>query len=1522
MCTSLKSCFFVFKTDLLALFFTCLSVMTVFARPVTSNEAARATVNWLGRNHSPLNVSFASSAVREVRMVNDESGTCLFHVVRLEGGGTVVTSAESGIVPVIAFTESNDVWDSPENPLWRILKADISRRNAIVDSIRKATVTRQTTRLLALSDNGVQDEIARSEAAWSALLSDNSTPLKKYSAVREVASAKLSAKSTGSQTYIIDDVLVPPLIKTSWGQSTVSDFTDGVDYCYNYYTPYHYVCGCVATSMSQVMRYHRFPTGAVPYCVYTCYYGNENIRVGIGGYSYDWENMPLDPALEHSLTENQCKAIGRLCFDAGLAAGVHYEHGGSGCDHRSARDALIDMFGYASARITDHYTGSHEPYGHFEDQLQHAICANLDAGFPVIIGIKTDDNDQHSVIGDGYGYKNGVRYVHLNMGWCGKDDAWYNLPDVDAISNGYYFDYIFDIVHNIFPTQTGKLITGRIYDTSFLPVSGATVTASGNGESVSGQTNTNGIYSLFVVGDKNYSVQATAGTSTSSTLSVSDFHNAGCSSGNELLLTMPIPEIPSGVTVSAGTSTSKVFIAWNEVPWARAYSIWRLEQPSGEARFLSSEITETSFVDTAVSPGVTYQYCVAAWNSSGSSGYSSWQSGYSALSAPNLISAVGTSAGVRLSWNEVAGALFYKVYRATSLDGQKTPVGSWLNTTSVIDVLGEVETTYYYFVCAAVDSYGLHASDYSNCKSGSRRVAVPDPVCASDGSSTENVTISWNSSPGATSYVVYRDTVSPPITVLANGITSTRFTDTTAVPGILYYYSVKAFAGYNPGDSSAPDSGYRKLSAPIISSALCTTSKVSLECSCFAGARYVRFYRSATADGPQTELGPWQYIPVGSSMVSCSDTTGDAGVTYYYFARTAMDSSGLRSSDISEPLAATKNIPLEIALDNPSLYFITGGATSWCGRKIRTHDGNGAARSGVLNDDQLCWMETTLNNSEPVLLSFWWLVSSESENDFLSFSIDGNEVARISGTSSSWMKFTYALTGGYHKCLWTYSKNSSIAEGDDAGYVDEFSLVPIPDNGEIINGTVWYYEITGTDAVITGCSQEYGAMVIPSELCGCVVSAIADNAFTNKNNIMTVTIPDGVTSIGDSAFSGCSRLSSISIPSTVINIEENAFYGCDCLKAVFVDTGDADRIKVMLRNSEFDIADVYFGCEEGWTSGKNKRSLVYYDSSCNVVWDFDYDVADVNAGTIILRKNDIGGADKLDLRNLPGGYKVIDVDTVFDVQKIIVDTEDIYRIRGVFDNRGFDTAEIEFCCDPGWVVEVSNCDLSFVNEFGRKLWDFDFVINSSAPTNLVLTTKNIGTGDLDMRGLPDGYRVIDVDSVFSNDTSLTSVYLPDLESVQRDAFNGCTSLTDLHLPKAKGVGKFGIANCHSLTNVTIGELSMVEDFAFQNANDKLAVHVLAGGPPGSFGYQSFNTQPNRPEKTPLVYIYTKIPEEIQAWTKKCFALKGNPQQSAYWVKNVCPRGTIGLITVSSQYSTQYSFYLVDGNPKPLIFMVY
>ncbi|MCG2772556.1 MAG: carboxypeptidase regulatory-like domain-containing protein [Desulfobacterales bacterium] len=97
----------------------------------------------------------------------------------------------------------------------------------------------------------------------------------------------------------------------------------------------------------------------------------------------------------------------------------------------------------------------------------------------------------HAVVADGYGFDASTPYHHLNLGWAGTGDAWYNLPSVGK------FDVVYYCLYNIFPNSTGEIISGRVLDAQANPLEGVTVTATRNeGDSFTGTTNARGIYAL------------------------------------------------------------------------------------------------------------------------------------------------------------------------------------------------------------------------------------------------------------------------------------------------------------------------------------------------------------------------------------------------------------------------------------------------------------------------------------------------------------------------------------------------------------------------------------------------------------------------------------------------------------------------------------------------------------------------------------------------------------------------------------------------------------------------------------------------------------------------------------------------------------------------------------------------------------------------------------------------------------------------------------------------------------------
>jgi hypothetical protein len=121
------------------------------------------------------------------------------------------------------------------------------------------------------------------------------------------------------------------------------------------------------------------------------------------------------------------------------------------------------------------------------------VLPNLDARLPVSLALTG-----HAVVCDGYGYSQGSLYYHLVLGWEGNEDAWYNLENIEA--GGHHLSPVVGFTYNIFPEETGEIISGRITGTNGLPIAGVRVTAEcSGGSSYSGTSDSHGIYAFAAV---------------------------------------------------------------------------------------------------------------------------------------------------------------------------------------------------------------------------------------------------------------------------------------------------------------------------------------------------------------------------------------------------------------------------------------------------------------------------------------------------------------------------------------------------------------------------------------------------------------------------------------------------------------------------------------------------------------------------------------------------------------------------------------------------------------------------------------------------------------------------------------------------------------------------------------------------------------------------------------------------------------------------------------------------------------
>jgi hypothetical protein len=429
---------------------------TLLGTPMGVHQAGKAVSGWLRSDTRPFGAVIGQN-ILSIDSFEDDDGQVLYYVVNLEPSGFVIVAAEDGIEPIIAFDNEGTYNGSSENVLGELLNRDIGNRMALIRS--------QSPGFKADSKR-----VKKSKGKWRML---------------EGLAEGVSALGIGS----VSDIRIDPFVQTRWGQLKACG-----QYCYNYYTPNHYYAGCVATSLAQILKYFEYPSSGIGVSTYTILIdGVEQTADTLGGDGlggpYNWAQMVYNPDCGN-YSDDSWEAVGALCYDAGLAVRMNYGSTVSTTDTRRAKNALVETFGYTNA------VKAYNAGGNIGSSLLDMVNPNLDAKIPVILGI-TGSSGGHAVVCDGYGYNSSSLYHHLNMGWDGDDDAWYNLPNIDS-SPAY--SSVYKCIYNIRPTtpSDGEMISGRVFDVNGNPLAGASVYAETIDESLwfSVTSDVRGIYSF------------------------------------------------------------------------------------------------------------------------------------------------------------------------------------------------------------------------------------------------------------------------------------------------------------------------------------------------------------------------------------------------------------------------------------------------------------------------------------------------------------------------------------------------------------------------------------------------------------------------------------------------------------------------------------------------------------------------------------------------------------------------------------------------------------------------------------------------------------------------------------------------------------------------------------------------------------------------------------------------------------------------------------------------------------------
>ena len=380
------------KKQFLTLLVLLLGFNSLNANPVDLGKAKN-----IGQRFAcaKINNEINSNDLQLVYTGTSQRGNACFYVFNVGETGFVIVSADDRFRPIVGYSdegtfESENMSPELEFYLGKIIEARTSRNAVLFDN---------------------------TEEEWQSV----------------ATTGKLISRNGGRG--------VDYICTTKWNQ----------DSPYNLYAPEassgpggRCYAGCVATAMSQVMKYWNHPTQGTGNKSYYCYgYGMQSAN--FGATTYDWEHMPdrLGGA-----SQEEIEAVALFMYHCGVSVEMQFSPTGSGANSWDVPYAIRHYFSYSNQCSLQ---GRDE---HPLIEWQNMLKEQFDLGWPVYYS-GFSDSGGHAFVCDGYDDDD---LFHFNWGWGGSSDGWFVIDEIDYAGWAQaIFNYVPTDVYTYMPLQPENL---------------------------------------------------------------------------------------------------------------------------------------------------------------------------------------------------------------------------------------------------------------------------------------------------------------------------------------------------------------------------------------------------------------------------------------------------------------------------------------------------------------------------------------------------------------------------------------------------------------------------------------------------------------------------------------------------------------------------------------------------------------------------------------------------------------------------------------------------------------------------------------------------------------------------------------------------------------------------------------------------------------------------------------------------------------------------------------------------------